>query len=147
MTATVKPHRFIVPLAAISAVALIAAWFPFSSLLSQSAQLDATSQQISTIQRESRELAAQHKLLSSNEAIKLLAREQYQLVAPGQRLIQILNNGSAAGSSRTGDPANQPLVAPSDASGLLPTNPSVPARTKPSASFWSRVTRTLQFWR
>ncbi len=142
-----RTHRFIVPLTAISAVALIAAWFPFSSLLAQSAQLDATTHQISTIERQSQQLAIEHKLLSSNQEITLLAREQYQLVAPGQRLIQILNNGSSSLTGRTGDPANQPLVAPSDASGLLVTNPSVPETTKHSTQFWSRVMRTLQFWR
>jgi cell division protein FtsB len=144
---TPRTHRFIVPLTAVSAVALVVTWFPFSSLLSQGAQLDATSQQIGTIQRESRQLAAEHKVLSSNQAIALLAREQYQLVAPGQRLIQILNNGSSALTGRTGDPGNQPLVTPSDAAGLLATNPSAPASEKHSAAFWSRVMRTLQFWR
>jgi cell division protein FtsB len=142
-----KVNRIIVPLAALSAATLIATWFPYSTLLSQSAQLDATSQQISTIHRESQQLSVEHKLLSSKQAIELLAREQYQLVAPGQRLIQVLNNNSTAGSSRTGDPADQPLVAPSDASGLLPTDPSVPATPRHTTSFWSRVTRTLEFWR
>ena len=141
-----KGSRLVVPAAVLSAAALIGVWFPFSTLLGQSAQLSATSQQIAAIQHQSRDLSIQQKLLSTTEAEALLAREEYQLVRPGQRLIQILNN-NLSGSQATGDPGFQPLVSPSNAAGLLPVDPSTPPSTVHSPGLWSRVVRTLEFWR
>ena len=142
-----RGSRLIVPATVLSAGVLIAVWFPFSTLLNQSGQLSAANQQISTIQQESRSLAAQQRALSTTQAETLLAREEYQLVAPGQRLIQILNTSSQNGLS-TGDPGNQPLVSPTNAAGLLPDNPIAPQTlSKHSSGFWSRVLGTLEFWK
>jgi len=140
-----RSRSFIVPLAGVTAVALIVAWFPLRTLLGQSAQLDAASQQLSTLALHSRQLAAEQKAVLTPSAETLLAREEYQLVPPGERLIQILTNAQA-GSMATGDPGSQPLVSPNNVKDLVPivpSSPSAPARS----GFWSRVMRTLEFWR
>ncbi len=142
-----KGSRLIVPATAVSAVVIVAAWFPFSTLLGQSAQLNSTARQISLINRETHTLVAQQRALSTKQAETELARQEYQLVRPGQRLIQILSNGSSTHSIDTGDPGTQPLVAPVNASGLVPQNPSAPASKSGGGGFWSRVERTFEFWR
>jgi cell division protein FtsB len=135
-------QRFVVPLALLTAAGLLAAWFPFSTLLSQSGQLNATASQIAQLHRENEALAAQNKTLTTKAAIVQLAREDYQLVAPGQRLIQILNSSGANGTS--GDPGDQPLKSPANTTGLIPTSPSAPPKTH--SNFFGRVLRTLEFW-
>jgi hypothetical protein len=139
-------RRYVVPLVALTAIALIAVWFPFRTLLAQSAQLDSTSHQIAVIEHQRQSLAAQQRVLSTTEAATLLARQEYQLVSPGQRIVQILTNPNS-GSMSTGDPGNAPLVAPTSAQGLIPVDPSAPANPPKPAGFWARVTRTLEFWR
>ena len=144
-----KPlNRLVVPLAALSAATVIVVSFPFSTLLGQSAQLDATAHQIAVLQSERQSLLTQQKALSTTQAATLLARQEYQLVEPGQRLIQILSNGPSNGAISTGDPGDAPLVNPSNGTGLLPLNPAAtsPSGTPPPG-LWSRVLRTFEFWR
>jgi hypothetical protein len=139
-----RQQRLVVAAAAITAVVLIAAWFPWRTLLGQSAQLNAASQQIASLNAQSRQLAAEQQSLSTTRAETILAREEYQLVEPGQRLIQILSD--PANGTVAGDPGFQPLVSPSDVKNLVPVQPSAPPPT-PANGFWSRVERTLEFWR
>jgi len=139
-------RRLIMPLGVMSAIAMVVVWFPFSTISSQGAQVNATNHQISVLQSESHALAVQQKSLSSPQAATLLAREEYQMVKPGQRLLQILSNGTS--SLGTGDPGNQPLVDPSNAAGLLPDDPATNSSGSTShPSLFSRVVKTLEFWR
>jgi cell division protein FtsB len=141
-----RAARLVVPLALVSALALVAVWFPFSTLLGQSAQLDATTRQIALLHRQSESLDRQRAAMSSKQATTMLAREEYQLVEPGQRIIQVLS-GTGAGTG-SGDPGDQRLVDPANAAGLLPATPSDPSGAHAARSgFWSRVVRTLEFWR
>jgi cell division protein FtsB len=140
-----RARSLLVPLAALTAVALVVAWFPLHTLLTQSAQLNGASRQLATLAAESRALAAERKALSSPEAVTELARQEYQLVAPGQRIIQILS-GPSGGSMSTGDPGSQPLASPTQSKGLVPVSTSLPANSAPTG-FWGRVVRTFEFWR
>jgi hypothetical protein len=135
----------IVPLAIVTALVLIAAWFPFRTLLGQSAQLNAANQQLATLSAQSRAIDAERAAVSSAQATTLLARQEYQLVLPGQRLIQVLTNPTN-GALSTGDPGDAPLVSPSNVKDLVPVVPSAPATPGP-LGFWSRVASTLEFWR
>ena len=138
-----------VPLAIVTAVAMLVAWFPLSALWHQQSVLDATAAQINVLQRQERSLALQAKSISTKATSTLLARQQYQLVAPGQSLIQVLPGRVAGGLAQgSGDPGLQPLVSPSSASSLLGVVPttSVPRRSLAS-SFLARLVRTLEFWR
>jgi len=141
-------RRLLVPLTLATAVALVVAWFPLSTLLSQRHQIATVSRQISTLERDAQRVTAERREISSTAAETELARAEYQLVKPGERLIQILNGGPGTSPIGTGDPGDQPLASPAAANGLLPATPTTPNRgaaTRPG--FWSRVVRTLEFWR
>jgi hypothetical protein len=79
-----------------------------------------------------------------------LAREQYQLVAPGQSLIQVLpGDGSGKVSQSTGDPGLQPLVSPTSVSSLASSaaGNTLTKKHKAPNGFLGRFERTLEFWR
>lgn len=136
------------PMASVTAVAILVLWFPLSTLWHQQSELNATSAQITAIKQQDQSLSAQARSFSSRAAATLLAREQYQLVSPGQSLIQVLpGNGSGYVAQNAGDPGFQPLVSPLSNTSLA--NGSGPSTAKPSStsSFIARFVRTLEFWR
>jgi Septum formation initiator len=134
-----------VPLAIVTAVVIVAGWFPASSLWHQQAQIDATTSQIAALQRQEQSLQQESKTIDSKAAAVELAREQYQLVAPGQGLIQVLpENSSGEVTASSADPGFQPLVSPTSSA------PSVAKSAQKSShgvGFVSRLVRTLEFWR
>ena len=135
------------PLAVVSAIAIMVAWFPLSTWMHQQAQINATATQIFAIKQQEQALKLEAKSISTKAAATLLARQQYQLVAPGQSLIQVLP-GNEAGivSASSGDPGLQPLVSPSAASSIV-VNPSTSsAKHRGATGFVSRLVRTLEFW-
>jgi len=142
-------NHWMLPLATVTALVMLVAWFPFSALWHQQSVIDQTAAQIAAIKKQDVTLEQQAKSVSTKEAAMLLAREQYQLVAPGQSLIQVLpGNGSGHVSSSAGDPGLQPLVAPSSISSLAASAAAVAsAKHHPSTGFLARFERTLEFWR
>ena len=137
-----------VPLALVTAAVMLVGWFPATAIWHQQSQLNVTAAQISAIHQQQHALMLQAKSIDSKAAATLLAREQYQLVAPGQSLIQVLPGGaSGTVSQSTGDPGLQPLVAPSSVSTLLtPPSTSSSSRHSSAAAFLSRLVHTLEFW-
>ena len=138
------------PLALVTAAAMLVGWFPLSTLWHQQSQLDSTAAQISVIKNQEHQLALQAEAIDSSSAAALLAREQYQLVAPGQILIQVLpGNGSGTVSQSTGDPGLQPLVSPSSVSTLQSGQLTATATATHASSprgFVARLLHTLEFW-
>jgi type II secretory pathway pseudopilin PulG len=168
-----RRNRMPVVLAAVAAVVILATSLPLSVLYGQHRQLSAEAAQLIQLRHQNALLAEQRQQLNSNAEVKRLARQNYQLVAPGQALYDILPAAgqattTAPGSPSAGDPANQPLVSPSQAPNMSP-DPGLPATStasgttgtsstgsSPSATpapatshggFWSRVRTTLEFWR
>ncbi|HSN02576.1 MAG TPA: hypothetical protein VLS91_03735 [Acidimicrobiales bacterium] len=135
------------PLALVTAIAMLAMWFPVRTFLHQQSQLDAAANQISLIQRQEKVLSLQAHSISSKAAATLLARQQYQLVEQGQSLIQVLP-GTVAGHPNqwSGDPGDQPLVSPSSVSSLVHSAPGT-THSHSHAGFLARLVRTLEFWR
>ncbi len=131
---------------------------------------------MSQLQHQNALLNEQQQQLSSNAEVKRLAQQNYQLVEPGQSLFVILppagQTSSTPGAPTTGDPADQPLISPSQAPNMTP-DPGIPQNTTPAAGtsssgtgtstgtatakatggstarsgFWSRVTGSLEFWK
>jgi hypothetical protein len=136
------------PLAFVTAMAIMFAWFPLSTWMHQQAQINATATQIIAIRQQEQALKVEAKSISTKSAATLLARQQYQLVAPGQSLIQVLPGvqpGNVSASS--GDPGLQPLVSPSSAPSIV-VNPSTSGvKHHTTSGFLSRLVRTLEFWR
>jgi cell division protein FtsB len=118
-------HRVPVAVAALFAVVVLAIGFPWSALLSQHHQLSAAAAQLDQLRQQNRSLTEQQHELNSKTAIERLARQDYQLVSPGQTLYDVLPAGNqtattAAGSSSMGDPGANALVSPSDAPDMSP---------------------------
>ncbi len=133
------------PLALLVAAAMLAGWFPFSALWHQQSQIDATAAQINAVLRQEQALKYQAKTIDTKAAATELAREQYQLVSPGQSLIQVLPGDSTGGvSPSSADPGLQPLVSPASGAPLTPKSTS----THHSLSgYLARLARTVEFWR
>jgi len=147
----------------LSAVVLFA-WFPAGSLLSQRSTLNSAQSQLATLHRQDVALAQEKKNLSDATEIGRIARQQYQLVNPGQQAYEVLPPSGAAtpGTSYAGDPALNGPVAPSATPELPPggvtttTTPSGPpaagrgvqsGATSGGSGFVGRVLHTLEFWR
>ena len=136
------------PLAVVTAAVMLVAWFPLSTYLHQADQLNATAAQINAIQLQERALQLQTQSIATKSSATLLARQDYQLVLPGQSLIQVLpGHQSGKVTQASGDPGLQPLVSPSSVSTLVvnPTATNQPHRS--ASSYLSRLVRTLEFWR
>jgi cell division protein FtsB len=164
-----RRRRIPVALAGLFAAAVLATSFPISAIISQHRQLSAASAQLHQLQVENRSLAVQEHELNSKVAINEMAREDFQMVSPGQTLFDVLppnkrTGRSTSGTSTIGDPADQPLVTPAQAPDLspqpglpepIPTFTATPptksqsgtsAPAKSPSTFWGRVTNTLEFW-
>ena len=137
------------PLAVVTAVAMLAGWFPLGALIRQQGQIDSVRSQLNAVQQQQSSLVQQAQSIDTRTAAVQLAREQYQLVAPGQSLIQVLPGlGRGQVAQSTGDPGLQPLVSPSSAPAPTPTTAAGhTGRTSSISGFVSRLLRTLEFWR
>ncbi len=164
-----RRNRVPVVFAAVFALVVLATSFPFTDLLHQHQQLSAEAAQLSELRHQNQLLSEQQNQLNSSAEIERLARQNYQLVTPGQTLYDILppsGRASAAlvGEPSVGDPADQPLVAPAEAPNMTPdpglpqtpnaggstTGTSTAAASSPSqstSSFLGRVVSTLEFWK
>ena len=135
------------PLAVVTSLVMLAAWFPLSTLWHQQNQIDATSSQIAQIRQQQRTLSREAASISTKASATLLARQQYQLVQPGQSLIQVLPGHETGSSSLAGDPGTQPLVSPSSVSSLVAPTHVAKVRRSSIAGFLTRLVRTFEFWR
>lgn len=157
-------------LAAVTAMVILATSFPLSVVLGQHHQLSAEAAQLAQVEHRNALLSEQQQQLNSNAEVKRLAQQNYQLVEPGRSLFVILppagQKSSTPGAPTSGDPANQPLVSPSQAPNMspdpgLPQSTATAGGTVPSGAgasattggshtspgFWSRIAGSLEFWK
>ncbi len=155
-------------LAGVVAMVILATNLPVGSLLSQASQQRNASAELQRVDRLNRALVIEKRQLGAPGALNVLARQNYQLVPPGQTLYEVLPpGGSAPGHPGTtnNDPGAQAPVPPAEAPGMSPDPNLTPASaqvappsgsnrtdrggtaTRASTGFWSRVARSLQFWR
>jgi cell division protein FtsB len=148
----------------LSAIVLFA-WFPASSLLSQRSHLTGTEAELGALHKQDAALAQEKKNLSDAGEIGRIAREQYQLVSPGQQAYQVLppSGATSAGTPYAGDPGSDGPVTPSATPELPPggvTTTTTPAPTAASSrtgrvggaastsgGLLSRMAQALEFWR
>jgi hypothetical protein len=145
-----------------SAVVLVA-WFPAGALMAQRRTIAATSSTLTQLRAEDQALRAESKNLSKPSEISRIARQQFQLIVPGDQAFQVLPPPGSAGSDTdpySGDPGNAPPVSPSVTPEVPPgsvqqsvkstaanhraTNPATVAAPP---DLVTRVLRTLEFWR
>jgi cell division protein FtsB len=146
----------------LSAVVLFA-WFPAGSLLSQRSALGSTQSQLATLHQQDAALRQEKKNLSDASEIGRIARQQYQLVNPGQQAYEVLPPSGAAtpGTSYAGDPGSKGPVAPSATPELPPGgvmtttqsgeptagNRDQTSRPAGGSGFLGRMLHSLEFWR
>jgi len=167
-----RRNRIPVALAAVFALAVLATSFPLSGLIAQRHQLSAAAAQLKAVQHSNQLLAEQESQLGTKVEIDRLARQEFQLVSPGQTLYDVLppsgeTTSLTPGASTSGDPGTKPLVDPADApdmspdpglakplapvggSSRAPSGGVVTTTTAPAvpSTFWGRVSNTLEFWK
>jgi hypothetical protein len=146
------------------AVLVAAAWFPAAALYHQHQQLSATSAQLARLRAQDAALGQEEQRLKSPAEVARIARQQYELVAPGQQVYEVVPPSGAATASYAGDPGLQPPVSPSGASpapgSTTASSSATPARARratratsatsgvgPPSSLVGRIVQTLEFWR
>jgi cell division protein FtsB len=170
LTGSVGRSRLAFLGAIVVAAVVLFAWFPAGSLLSQRSNLSNTEAELGALHQQDTALAQESKDLSDAGEIGRIAREQYQLVSPGQQAYEVLpppSGSTSAGTPYAGDPGSDGPVTPSAASelppgGLTTTTSAPPApeshahpvgahpgttTTTPSGGFVARVMQSLEFWR
>lgn len=101
---------------------LFLAVFPTRTYLSQRRDLAATARRVAVLSAQNAELAARVQRLNTDEEIERLAREQYDLVRPGEEAYAILPAPAA------------------------PAPRAAPGRERAERGLWSRVWDGLTFW-
>ena len=102
---------------------LFVAVFPTRTWLGQRRDLEATEQRLKVLSTENAELAARVQRLNTDAEIERLAREQYNLVRPGEEAYAIL----------PAPPAPRPAPPP-------------PADAEEDRGFWASLWSTVKFW-
>jgi len=157
--------------AIVASAIVLFAWFPAGSLLSQRSNLHGTEAELNALHAQDAALAQENKNLSDAGEIGRIAREQYQLVSPGQQAYEVLppSGATAAGTPYAGDPGSIGPVTPSATPELPPGSVTTTSTTEPgsapsvthapagdthpgsmstsSGGFVSRMLHTLEFWR
>jgi len=167
----VRRRRFVLVGAVVLSSAILVAWFPGSALYHQHQQLASTNAQLHALRQQDAALQQEGHALKRPAEVERIARQQYQLVAPGQQAYEILPPSEAQNATAPypGDPGLQPPAAP-DGSAEIPAGASGsagspatgagvarPAGTGAGASGKSshqssenlgqRILQTLEFWR
>jgi cell division protein FtsB len=167
----VRRNRLLLAVAAVVSVAIVAAWFPASDLYHQHEQLAASTAQLTELRQQDKALDQEGKSLTSPAEIARIARQEYDLVKPGQQAYEVLppSDGSGSNAPDAGDPGLSGPVTPSGeselpdgadhgssvagATGATGTtgggsakDPATKSETT-SSSVGSRILQTLEFWR
>ena len=114
---------FLATLVVVLAGITLLAVFPARTYFAQRHDLAAASERVQVLTRENTELSDRVKRLHTDEEIERLAREQYDLVKPGEEAFAIL---------------------PPPASDTPKAKPAPVAEAEPG--FWAKVGDTLSFW-
>ncbi len=158
-----RRNRVLLAVATVASVAIVAAWFPVSSLLHQRAQLAAASAALSRVDHQNQALQRDAKQLQTPGALSRIAQQQYGLVSPGEQAYQVL---PPSGTPHAGGPLATGPTPPAGGAGQSGVRVSTSrtssgargsspisghrrdhAATGTSGSFFTRVLQTLEFWR
>jgi hypothetical protein len=152
---------------ALLSLVVLGAWFPANALYHQHTNLASAEAELNVLHEQDAALGQEQKNLSDAGEISRIAREQYQLVSPGQQAFEVLpkTGSSHAEAPYSGDPGLSAPVAPSSASVLPPgsgTTTTQPAKATradtlsgaskahpaaPSPGVVGRMLDALEFWR
>jgi len=161
--------------AVVVAILVIVAWFPTTALYHQRGQLASATSHLDQLRSQNHALEQERERLSTPAEVARIARQQYQLVFPGQQAYQVLTGtgtgtGSGTGTGATGSLGLQVPVTPSAESQLPPgsvgsgssgvvasgssgqaasggSSTTSASHGGSSSSFLDRMLQTLEFWR
>ncbi len=133
--AHVRRSRLVLAGSALLAAVILVAWFPASQLYRQRQTLATATAQLNQLRQQDAALAKERVDLDSSGELSRLAREQYQLVTPGQQAFAVLPpNGSSVNSSTTPYPGDPGLIAPVSPSGASELPPGTVSSSSTSSS-------------
>lgn len=124
-------------------VLILVTSFPAATLLQQRSALAASTSQLRALDVKNRQLAAEEHALVSGSELEHIARQDYQLVQPGQTLYGILppaGESPVVAGATAGDPGNDPLVSPNG----TPQATTHHGAARPSVV--DRILHRLEFW-
>ena len=107
---------------------LVGGVFPTRTYLHQRDAIAAEEEKVAVLTEENAKLAAQVDRLHTDAEIERLAREQYNLVRPGEEAYAILPGPADAAPEAGSEPPPPVVLAP------------------PDPSWWDRTTDALTFW-
>jgi len=142
------------------AAIVLVAGFPLRTLLQQRANVASASSTVQRLARSDAALARQAAALSSAAAIDNLAHSEFDYVKPGQKAYDVVPASSSTNSVAVGHiNLKAPVAAPGSAASVASTgiagSGAATAAGGRSVStggatnvggFWSRLTRSLEFW-
>lgn len=153
--ARTRRNRLVLAVAVVASAAVVGAWFPVSALLHQREQLTAAAAQLRRLDAQNAGLRHEEQQLRTPATLGRIAQGQYDLVPPGDQAYQVLPPSGSGGSDgalaptatlATGESGLGPSAAPGDEGGSSGSSGSS-GSAAPAGSFFSRVLRTLEFWR
>ena len=146
--AQARRNRLILVVGVVASVAIFAAWFPVSGLLHQRQQLAAASSELRQLNAQNRTLQHRAKALETTAAVGRIAQQQYDLVAPGEQVYQVLPAASSNGNGTlTTAPAGSTPAPGSKAGSGTTAADRTASHGRSTTGFLGRVVQTLEFWR
>ncbi len=150
-----RRNRLSLALAVLVSAAIVGAWFPLSALLHQREQLAAASAQLSRLDGENAALGRHERQLRTLSALGRIAQDQLGLVPPGDQAYQVLPPSGTTGSDGTlaqtgpagsgrGSARTQSRAGGSPGASRSSGPTHVVTTT---GGFFTRILRTLEFWR
>lgn len=104
--------------AVVVAVLVIVAWFPTSALYHQHQQLASATSHLDQLRSQDDALQQERERLTTPAEVARIARQQYQLVLPGQQAYQVLTGAGSVAGSGAGEAGLHVPVTPSAESEL-----------------------------
>jgi cell division protein FtsB len=129
--------------AVVVSAAILGAWFPASALYHQRSSLASANTQLHQLVQQDAALAQERKNLTNQAEIDRIAREQYQLVTPGQQAFEVLPPSGSNSSGSLG--ANGP-VGPSGSTTSTQPRSAAQSNTHSEGTL-ARMLHALEFWR
>lgn len=141
--------RALLAVAFLVGMVIVATQFPLGELTRARAAVGQATSQLSQLQGQNRQLAAQVASLREDGTVARLAHKEFGLVFKGQRSIVVLSSPGTRSKLDVG-PLSATLVPKSD---LVPSDATLsPGRGsghKPAKEpgYWSRLLQRLEFWK
>jgi len=120
--------------AVVVAVLVMVAWFPTSALYHQHQQLASATSHLDQLRSQNHALQQERERLDTPAEVARIARQQYQLVLPGQQAYQVLAGSGSASVSGAGEAGLQIPVTPSAQSELPPGTVSSGSGSAPASA-------------